>query len=387
MRWWLALVVLCALLTGSASAPAPAAAAPAQAAAGEAAAKRCKKPRQRYLRRLSPARRRASLRRYRRCVAAQRKRRARAPVSPAPAPPAAPGAAPRWERVDAAGGPTARRDHALAAVGESVYLFGGRHAGVSLDDFWRLDLPSRTWVRLPGGPAARFGHNLVAEPGGTLLMFGGQSGGGFLADLWRFDPAAGAWTQLETPAAKPRYGAAGALDPAGGRLVVSHGFTDTGRFDDTWSLGAPPAVDVSGTNERPLRRCLVAGAAHGGGFYLFGGQSNADGFMDDLWRLDLAARTWRRLEPAARPSERNLYGAAQAGASWFIHGGATPSGAVGDLWRLDLATGEFSQLAPEGERPAARSAHAAAAVPGGIVVFGGAAAAGDAADVWRLRAL
>ena len=391
------------LVPGAETAPA-AGSAPAQAVpADAAAAKKCRKPKKRFLRRLSPARRRASLRRYRRCLAAQRRAQAPRPgemvpgptlpapgSGPAPAPGTAPATGLRWERVEVSDAPSGRRDHVVAAVGETLYLFGGRRSGTTLADLWRLDLAAAKWTRLepPGSaPPARFGHNLVAEPGGSLLMFGGQSGSGFLNDLWRYDPAANMWSQLDTPAAPRRYGAAGALDPDTGRLLVSHGFTDSGRFDDTWSFGAPPAVDLSGTNERPLRRCLVSGAAFGGGFFLFGGQSNADAYMDDLWRLDLAARTWTRLTPATRPSERNLYGSAQSGGSWFIHGGSTPNGSVGDLWRLDLASGAFTEVAPGGERPSARSSHAGAGVPGGIVLVGGSTSAGEASDTWRLRGL
>jgi Galactose oxidase, central domain/Kelch motif len=300
-------------------------------------------------------------------------------------------AAPRWQELSTAGPkPPARADHGLAAISpRAVYLFGGRARGRSLGDLWRLDPRRARWERLsPGGPAprARFGHNFVAEPGGTLLLFGGQAGSGFFADVWRYSPAQNSWTPVAASGPAPRYGAGAAIDPAGGALHVTHGFTDEGRFDDTWTLSGDGFSDTSGLGTRPLERCLVQSAFHEGGLYLFGGQSDSRPYLDDLWRLDLATRTWRELSPARRPAARSLYAAARAGGRWLVHGGQERGGVRGDLWSLDLDEGEFRRLRPRGRRPRPRSSHAAAALgPRRVVVFGGAGATGARNDAWLLR--
>ena len=301
-------------------------------------------------------------------------------------------AAPTWRELPAAGAaPPARSDHALAATSaRHVYLHGGRSDGRARADLWRLDLESGGWERLePRGraPTRRFGQNLVAERGGTLLLFGGQAGARFFADAWRYDPRRNSWTRIDAAGPAARYGAAAALDPRTGRLYVSHGFTNAGRFDDTWALrGGRFATASAPRGRRPLRRCLVQGAFFGGAFYLFGGQSNPRPFLGDLWRLDVRRRRWRRLRPARRPAPRNLYAAARAGRHWYVHGGAGRRGELGDLWRLDLRRARFTPLAPAGPAPSARSSHSAAAAGRDrIVIFGGTSAAGEELnDTWVL---
>jgi N-acetylneuraminic acid mutarotase len=299
-------------------------------------------------------------------------------------------AVPRWTELDTAGPkPSARADHGLAATSpRAVYLFGGRAGGRSLGDLWRLDPRRARWERLsPGGavPRARFGHNFVAEPGGTLLLFGGQAGGSFFSDVWRFSPAANSWTLVDASGPVARYGAGAAVDPAGA-FHVTHGFTDEGRFDDTWTLSGDGFSDTSGLGARPLERCLVQSAFYSGGLYLFGGQSDSRPYLDDLWRLDLATRTWRELAPERRPAARNLYAAARAGGRWLIQGGRGREGLLRDLWSLDLGDGVFRRLRPHGRRPGARSSHAAAALgPRRVLLFGGAGAAGPRNEALLLR--
>jgi hypothetical protein len=69
-----------------------------------------------------------------------------------------------------------------------------------------------------------------------MLVFGGQAGGAFFNDLWAFPRTTevGEHHGIEPVLPSKRYGAAGALDPAG-RFLVTHGFTDT-AFNDTGRL-------------------------------------------------------------------------------------------------------------------------------------------------------
>lgn len=297
-----------------------------------------------------------------------------------------------WLRVAADGPqPPSRSDHALAPSGnKATILFGGRSEkrGV-LNDTWRLDLERGRWarVRTTGAvPAPRFGHNLVGLPDGDVLLFGGEGNAGFFADTWRLDVQTRRWRRVSTRGPKARYGAAGALDPATGRLVVSHGFTDNGRFDDTWGVGRGAARNLSGARPRPLKRCLVQGTILGGDFFLFGGQSDPAPFRDDLWRYDLATRRWTELQPDRRPSARNRYAAASAGPFWLLQGGLTAKGSAGDLWRFDPRDGQFTQLETIGTGPGGRYGHAAATAPRGIVVFGGNGPKGQDSQTWRLLA-
>lgn len=302
------------------------------------------------------------------------------------APPAA--AAPRWDR-DRGTGPSARMDSPLASVAGGVYLFGGQRSGRALGDFWRFSAARGRWSRVRGGgerPEPRWGHNLVAEPGGTLLLFGGQSGGRFFDDTWRFEPRSRRWTMLPASGPQARYGAFAAVDPATGRFVVTHGFA-VGRFDDTWALDGSTFTDLSGAT-RPLARCLGYGAIHGDGFFIFGGASDPRPFLGDFWRFDVSTRAWRQLRLGRRPAPRNRYAAAQSGATWILHGGNTTRGLRSDLWRIDLRRPRaFAQVRTSGRKPPVRSSHGAALTANGtLVIFGGTGARGrELGDTWTLR--
>jgi Galactose oxidase, central domain len=310
-------------------------------------------------------------------------------VALAVATPPAMGVEARWSKVAAKGKrPSARSDAGLAATSRRrVYLFGGERAGTPLRDLWRLDLRRKRWKRLrpPGRrPRARFGHNLVAERNGTLLLFGGQDESGFFADVWRFNPRHGRWRKLGAKGPAPRYGAGGAVDPRTGSLLITHGFTDDGRFDDTWSLSGTRFTEVSAAGTRPLRRCLFESTVYRGGLYLFAGQSDPVAFRNDLWRFDIAARKWRELKPRRRPSPRHDYASARTRFGWVIHGGDTRDGVARDLWLLDFGRERFARLRPR-RRPRARGNHAASAAGSRrVVIFGGTTGSRELADTWVL---
>lgn len=298
----------------------------------------------------------------------------------------------KWTQVKTKGAaPSARSDSGLASTNTSTaFLFGGERGGTALDDLWKLDVKKKRWTRLsPSGakPAARFGHTLVHEGEGRLLLFGGESEAGFFNDTWRYDPAANRWTPVSVsePAPAARYGHGTAYDPAAKALWVTHGFTDSGRFDDTWSLTGGTWSDGSPAagGARPLERCLVGSAFHEGKVFLFGGQSNPRPFLRDLWRYDTAARTWTELKPKTAPAARNLYGSAQVGEDWLIHGGNGTKGALSDLWAFDLESESFARVRVSGKKPGAR--FGGELTPLGskrALLFGGASLDGEFRDVW-----
>jgi N-acetylneuraminic acid mutarotase len=298
-------------------------------------------------------------------------------------------------------GPGPRRDHSLAGHDGSgrLYLFGGRFQGQALDDAWVYDLASERWERLqPSGaaPPARFGHNAELSADGTeMLLFGGQAGASFFNDVWLLNLADTRWEKVDGGAAPaPRYGAGAAFDGTRGLLYVSHGFTDRGRFDDTWTFrtrqrswddASPPNGDA-----RPLKRCLLRCGwdSTGEQLLLFGGQSNQAPFHGDLWAWEAKSRRWREIVAQPAPSARNLYASFldQARGLFYVLGGASREGNLQDVWTFDLRAEQWTPLSPTGDAPAARSAHAAALLPQRRVamVYGGTSGA-EMEDVWLLE--
>jgi Galactose oxidase, central domain len=300
-----------------------------------------------------------------------------------------------WTQLQPSGGPPpVRRDHALVAdtEGAFVYLSGGRvNSRDELGDFWIYDVQADTWTQGPEGPSARFGQSRAFGLD-SVVIFGGE-GAGFFSDVWAYEPAVAAWRVLEEEGAGPaaRYGAGGAFDPATTSLYVTHGFTDQGRFDDTWAFNVslPGWLEVSpAEGERPLRRCLLRSVFDAGGnrIFLFGGQSNEVPFLGDLWAFDLGGGGWTQIDTPG-PSPRQLYSMTLVSeGEALLFGGRTEAGDNNELWLLDLASATWTQLTAEGEAPSPRRGHDATwlTASNSMLLFGG-QSVDDLNDLWLLE--
>ncbi len=153
----------------------------------------------------------------------------------------------RWTAIaKSATDPRARRDHSLTLTTDGIYLFGGRARGRALNDIWVLNPkaspPSWREVLVSGArPAARFAHNAFyhGRTNELVVAMGQGDGSIFFNDVWAFDAATSSWREVTagvTERPEIRYGAGGAEDASRGRFLISHGFTDRGRFDDTWTF-------------------------------------------------------------------------------------------------------------------------------------------------------
>ena len=304
----------------------------------------------------------------------------------------------RWAQLaPAAPLPPARRDHSLVTDGASVYLFGGQ-ANEPRGDLWVYSIADNAWTNatIEGGPGARFGHNAVWDTNRSrMIVFGGQASNAFFNDVWEYAPAEGRWFQAkvgtEAPSPAPRYGAAGAIDSAGA-LVVSHGFTDQGRFSDSWRYDPANAtwadITPADTEEKPIERCLMRGVwdTVRDRLLMYGGQTTDTPFLDDLWAL--ASTGWQQLPRSPNPDARNLYAMVydDRRKRAILIGGRTPAGQMNDVWLFD-ATDEFwTPTTVRTSRPTPRYGHDAAWVSetSTILVFGGNDGLEDLNDIWQL---
>lgn len=157
-----------------------------------------------------------------------------------------------------------------------------------------------------------------------------------------------------------RYGSCAALGPDG-RLWISHGFTDTGRFFDTraYDFGTGSWSDVTPADGQPVERCLHdCWWTSDGKLLLYAGQTDGVPALGDLWSLTPDAAggggTWQELA-TPEPSARQLYAQTLVGGQVYVFGGSDPDGRkLDDLWRLDPAGPTWTELAPS-ETPAGRS--------------------------------
>lgn len=310
-----------------------------------------------------------------------------------------------WRQLSVdAEAPAPRWDHSLAAddEGKQLIVFGGRDANnVPLADTWLYDRAEGVWTAVAApGPEPRFGHVVaVDQETRRLYLFGGESGDVFYNDSWAFDAQERAWSQIDTgdsPLPTPRYGLSAVLDGAG-HLIISHGFTFEGRFDDTWSLDlasgqwtdiSPPAGET-----RPLKRCLHEAVWNraAGRMLLFGGCSSGFGPcpQGDLWSFDPENRAWTELTPDAAPAARSnpslTYDRTRQQSILF--GGLTDGGYGADLWlgRLDGDSFAWTEVPGQGSWPTPRASHDAVFTAGVLYLFGGTSDQGTFNDLWRLK--
>jgi hypothetical protein len=315
---------------------------------------------------------------------------------------AAPADAQNWVELTPAMGsapvPRAWASAVFDAQNRRMVIFGGRNGATDYNDIWAFDLSGNSWTDLTPGsgsaPAARRTPGSVYDPAGhRMVTWSGQAPGVFFNDAWSFDLTNNAWTLLQPAGGPPniRYGVAATFDPVAGELVTFAGFTNMGRFHDTWRLD--PALETwtdvtPGTT--PLERCLHAACydAVGGRMIMYGGQNS--GALDDIWAFDFATDTWTELTPATRPPGRYfasmVYDEANRRATVF--GGHMDAGLTGEVWVFDLWTGAWTELFPAGTAPSQREG--AAAVYDGIadrMVFFGGNDGGALNEVWAIENL
>lgn len=295
--------------------------------------------------------------------------------------------------------PSARFDGTIAydPGGRRVILFGGSGNGEK-NDLWSYSLAQRRWEELrPEGdkPPARLGHTLVLDSRRQrLILFGGQAAG-FFNDTWAYDLQGNRWSRIAEGGAAPsrRYGHSAIYDAARDRVVVSHGFTNSGRFDDTWALDLASGAwrEISPSSGRPLRRCLHHAVydAAGGQMLLYGGCASGAGPcpLGDLWSFDLTSNRWTEITGAARPPAREHYGLSfDSVRNRMIVFGGTGAGLFGDTWEFDPRSRSWREAALAGPAPSARSRHQGVFAEGRGVsfFFGGTTAQSLSNELWML---
>jgi hypothetical protein len=140
---------------------------------------------------------------------------------------------------------------------------------------------TRTFDPIPDAPTARMGATAIQLPDGRVLVFGGRATYSTsdqvsrAVDVW--DPATGQWDSLgdRTVAADGSYADKAALLSDGRVLVVSAGWGATPMLydpaTDAWTLTNPL--------HHPNRDGFSFAQFHDGRVLVFGGTTNADGFI------------------------------------------------------------------------------------------------------------
>ena len=237
----------------------------------------------------------------------------------------------------------------------NFWVYGGWDPSYS--DLWKYDPLSNEWTWVKGtgftNQVPVYGTQGVPNPAntpgtresaaatwvdtvGNLWLFGGALQGN---DLWEYLIATNEWIFMNgtTYASAPGvYGIKGFPDPANvpcGRLETCSAWTDA--LNNLWLFG--------GTGV----------AAHGGG-----------GFLNDLWKYDIAANEWTWMNGSDSAYALGSYGImGVAGVNnspcgrlsytkwkdlqdnFWLLGGCVNFGVLNDLWKYDLNTNEWTWMA------------------------------------------
>ena len=280
--------------------------------------------------------------------------------------------------------PRGRYAHAMATVGDDVFVIGGSAGGRRLGDVFALHLPTLTWRRVNttvsaedgdhGGDTfpARSGHAAVSW-GTKVVVVGGyhEDGGGTPGAA-----AAGRARRREDAEAAAPEMDAWVLD------------TETSEWRRLALGGTAPPARGGHT------ATLVRGEAEGK-IVVFGGEDTRGRLLDDVRVIDLAAKTWdapqtRGAAPAARAGHvaASFASGSRAEKDLYVFGGVSAGGAgevSGELFALDITSMTWRELSPAGVPPVPRAGAAGAVVGEAWFIAGGGGAGGGRRDTVALR--
>ena len=253
--------------------------------------------------------------------------------------------------------PTARSNHAAAACGGHLLVFGGWSAGgdVPLAHPELLHLETRCWTHCSthnAPPPPRGNPTLAYSPARHLaVLYGGWDGSKRFDDVWCLDMEAWRWHRAATACdgPSPRTDHAAVLWDAGGgdeRLLVFGGSTGRGSSDELWSLdcsggeparwrwarfgAAATAADGAWPPPRSSHAAALAGSGPSASLVVVGGQDGGRGggpvgVVADAWVLSPlggARRTWSRLDwRGTFPLQRCRHSVVVVGELAVVYGG------------------------------------------------------------------
>eukprot|EP00897_Mesotaenium_endlicherianum_P004277 jgi/Mesen1/3878/ME000208S02887 len=309
-----------------------------------------------------------------------------------------------WSEVTyAKGAPSARSSHAVAVIGRKAYVFGGElEPRVPLDNHVHVfDLDARAWsIAAATGniPLPRVGV-AMAVLGRTIYVFGGRDADhSELNQLYSFNTDSSAWMLLAEQDAAPPHRSYHTLvaDETRQQVYTFGGCGKDGRLNDLWAYDTVSAKWKQLSTPPPGSSCVPRGGPGlavvcNSVWVLFGFNGSE---LGDVQRFDLTTHTWEEVELSgeAKPSARSVFGTAAVEKYIVLYGGEVdPSdqghmGAgmfSGEVWLLDTEKRVWLKpdiVTKDGHDPGARGWFAAAPFNNSILVYGGNSQSNDRLD-------
>ncbi|MGK0358830.1 MAG: N-acetylneuraminic acid mutarotase [Bradymonadia bacterium] len=219
----------------------------------------------------------------------------------------------------------ARMHHANAAVVDGRIWVLGFLGGIDFGSDPRgylYDPADDTWTPGPSLPEG-FGRGAAGTVaiGSTIYIVGGFSSRAVYPFVHAYDTAAQTWTRLPDLPTERDHMAIGAID---GKIVVAGGRAGAiGSHVDRVDIFDPAVGEWTTGAAMPTSRGGGAAAVVGGELFVIGGEGNRgaeSGVFAEVEAYDLAADSWRSLDPM--PNPRHGMWAASVDGRIYIPGGA-----------------------------------------------------------------
>ena len=223
--------------------------------------------------------------------------------------------------------PSVRHDTAAAALGASVYVFGGGNGASQLSDIVRVDPASGASSVIGHLPAAS-SDSTAGVIGGTAYVVGGYTGTRWLDTIVAYRPGGTARVVAHLPHTL-RYAAVTAV---GKTLVVAGGSLENGTASDL-VLAYHPGGRVTTVGHLPAPTTHAAAAALGATVFVIGGRGASVGTPTDaIVAIDVAHKRVRAAGQLLAP--RSDLAAATIGSRILVAGGSGTSGTLSTISQL-----------------------------------------------------
>lgn len=251
-----------------------------------------------------------------------------------------------WSVAEGSGDfPPPRVGVTMAAVGSTIYVFGGRDGEHNeLNEFYSFDTNTTKWTLLSSGdsgPPHRSYHSTISD-NRYIYIFGGCGIAGRLNDLWAYDVIDQKWIEYPTAGEKCKGRGGPGLVVVQGKIWVVYGFVgmeadDVHRFDPTQKEW----VEVETSGDKPTARSVFSTVSIGKYIIIYGGEVDpsdlghmgAGKFSGEMYVLDTDTLLWKRCDngPVSvnHPGPRGW--CAFTGGEWngkkglLVYGGNSPS--------------------------------------------------------------
>ncbi|XP_034265947.1 uncharacterized protein LOC117661356 isoform X1 [Pantherophis guttatus] len=111
-----------------------------------------------------------------------------------------------WQKITTSGLPPQTLEHSSAVVGENIFVYGGTEDGKAVNDLYTFNTVSHCWTPVKtfgADPRARSGHAFAAI-GEIIYMFGGRSNEDeYYTDVYALDTVSLMWQKCEVKGEKP----------------------------------------------------------------------------------------------------------------------------------------------------------------------------------------